>query len=555
LKVVNTAIKKNLKSIYKYLVYSIVLLPALVYFGYWWYYGQNLPHWDDYAILKFVDSFWFGSPTWAEKLQLIFSQHNEHRIVYTRLVALASMLLLGHVNFKFIMLAGSISLFIILFVFHQFFKKWDIAPIYLLPISLVLFQLGHWENSFWGMAAVQNFSVVAFCTVAIYQLSENKIPWFWLPLAAFTSGNASVLLPIIGSLLLIMQGQRRQMYKFAGLSAFVLLAYFVFYIKPPDSQAINASKPWQNVQAGLVGLGSNIDVNPYLPLDHRLQYSQYLGITLLLVLLVSLYYIWKQNVLLADKRQQQFYFLLGIVLFCLGTCAMATLSRMQYGLYVFLVSRYKIYGSVAIAASVAALFLVLGSGFRKVLAVGIVMVFLVFYVQMAYYTVPQIHHYQNTETAQYYTATHQNFRKNTNTWKCIDTNLVINEFVVNENIMTALPQLKVVETNDHIIVKGTNMALLPAGVGQGAYLEFLSPSQRLVFATVAPMRQNKKTFLLTGLPQLSAGFTAQIPREEVPAGQYFINVLQPAQTNFDRLYTNYYLETTGKLAKYTPQNW
>ena len=62
-------------------------------------YDVNMPYFDDYdSVLNWLVT--FSQPgSFMNKLELLFRQHNEHRIVFDRLVELMELHTLGVVNF------------------------------------------------------------------------------------------------------------------------------------------------------------------------------------------------------------------------------------------------------------------------------------------------------------------------------------------------------------------------------------------------------------------------------------------------------------------------
>jgi hypothetical protein len=72
-------------------------------------YATNVPVGDDYALLVFVNQFQAASGL-GEKLRLVFSLHNEHRIAATRLTALMVQWIWGSLDFRTLLLIGNAAL-------------------------------------------------------------------------------------------------------------------------------------------------------------------------------------------------------------------------------------------------------------------------------------------------------------------------------------------------------------------------------------------------------------------------------------------------------------
>src|SRR5699024_204001 len=122
-------------------LYLLALVTAAVvigtYFFIVYHYSVNIPFWDDYTHLNVITEF-INSDSLLEQIKLLFSLHNEHRIVFARLITLAELILSGEVNFITLIMLGNLSLLgIAILLFLTFDKthrqdfKWH--TIYFLP--------------------------------------------------------------------------------------------------------------------------------------------------------------------------------------------------------------------------------------------------------------------------------------------------------------------------------------------------------------------------------------------------------------------------------------
>ena len=69
-------------------------------------YAYNMPVGDDYdAILNFLNQYF--ETDWLSKLQLLFGQHNEHRILLTRLISVIDLSIFGSINFSHLIWLGA----------------------------------------------------------------------------------------------------------------------------------------------------------------------------------------------------------------------------------------------------------------------------------------------------------------------------------------------------------------------------------------------------------------------------------------------------------------
>jgi hypothetical protein len=185
------------------LPYVVISIPVIIFLSFVHKYALNLPHWDDYdAVLAFMNS--YKTAPINEKLALLFSQHNEHRIFSSRLVFVLYKGLFGSINFRHIIFINSfiiISVFgLLVYLVKQILPSlWQVAA---LALSICMFDLNNYENANFAMAGLQNFGIfmLFLYSMYFYSLSPNKflIPAVILQMVCvFSSGNGS-----IGSLLI-----------------------------------------------------------------------------------------------------------------------------------------------------------------------------------------------------------------------------------------------------------------------------------------------------------------------------------------------------------------
>ena len=203
-------------------------------------YATNVPFQDDYdAALDFANTFLHLHKP-LEQIALLFSQHNEHRIVLDRVVFLSSYYLVHAVNFKLSILIGNLGWILTPAMLVAYFhKKCHLSLAHLLPIPYLLLSFTHWENMFFAMAAIQNYWFIFFSLAFIICLSEHKPLWFCtlFPIALFTSGGGIVLYPL-GNLFLVLRRKWRSFGWFFALSTSCMLLYSYHYHKPPHHPSI-----------------------------------------------------------------------------------------------------------------------------------------------------------------------------------------------------------------------------------------------------------------------------------------------------------------------------
>lgn len=187
------------KADYTTYLYNIwIFIPFVFYMAIVSQYAVNIPYMDDYdAILKFLNNFKIAN--FSQKLALLVSQHNEHRILAARIVYALYYSIFGNINFRNLIFIENIQLLVIFIVMVHFIKKavpkyWNVVAFIL---GLALFDINNYENADFAMAGMTNYGINMLFLLGIlcYEKSNRKL----LPLAAllqalciFSSGNGVI---------------------------------------------------------------------------------------------------------------------------------------------------------------------------------------------------------------------------------------------------------------------------------------------------------------------------------------------------------------------------
>ena len=355
----------------------LVAVPVIVFALVWQYYAVNVPKWDDHALRAYLYES-DRETTLSGKIYQLFKQHNEHRIVYDRIVAALDYRLFGKLSYVHLMIVGNLSLVGLLAIFGAVLLRAGKSVVYLLPVSLLLFNLSHWENMFWGMAALQNFSVVFWVIGAIYCLTHTNrwmLGLLLAVLATLTSGNGLLVWPVGFVLLALRPGNaelpggplgRRPVRPLTGwaVSAVVVIGlYFVGFSKPTSNPPLRG--PVTDLLKGWLAFsGAAADV---LPINPPVWISILLGSLMVLATLSlvawGLMSHWTIITRLVRRvrspRRSGFgtaqeipaitLFFWGCSGFILGTAAIVAWTRTSFGIDLTITSRYKIYSLTLLA--------------------------------------------------------------------------------------------------------------------------------------------------------------------------------------------------------------
>lgn len=240
---------QNEQLLQKVAKFILVILPPIVYLAYIQKYALNLPKMDDYdAILLFLNNY-VKAPDFSEKFRLLLSLHNEHRILFARLIFLADYYIRGQFNFLDVIFVNYSILVLIYFLCISFARRVLPGRGFWVPFvaGVCLFTINAYENCNFAMAGAQNFGVIMLFMAAIYFYSKER--WWWLPLAivaqvlcSFTSGNGNLASFLI-TVFVWFNGYKPA--RFAGIVAFLLFAPLYYYHYAPPGNGFGTKDPGQ----------------------------------------------------------------------------------------------------------------------------------------------------------------------------------------------------------------------------------------------------------------------------------------------------------------------
>src|SRR5262249_23068928 len=154
-----TKLSKGIAIAASFLLTLIALIPVCEYYAVVLDTAVNVPYEDDLPVgLQFISEYQ-QTRNLGEKLRLIYAQHNEHRIVPTRLAFLIDYTLFGEMNFRHIALLGNLSLLFTLgLLFQSSFRHLSLPRrlLYFVPVPFLLFQLHYWELIVRTMASISS---------------------------------------------------------------------------------------------------------------------------------------------------------------------------------------------------------------------------------------------------------------------------------------------------------------------------------------------------------------------------------------------------------------
>ena len=324
----------------------LIFLPVALYFYFLFEYSINIPKWDDHALKAFIVEFQNASG-FIPKLQTFFKQHNEHRIAFDRFFTLIVYWINRSIDYRWLMWIGNFTLLGLLFIFYKKFQTLKISIAYFIPIPFILFQLQLWENTFWGMAAMQNFGIIFFIYSLIYLICLEQRKAFYLALfvaflATYTSGNGITIFPVC-LFLLILQRRFKDASVFGSVSIILVFLYFYNYKFPENNPSLDGIGIKKIATGFFMFLGSVFDLIPNASQNHKIVI--FAGFILFIFgSIIALYLIFNSKLFKKQRNLNHIeLFVLGSIMFLIGTAIVVTFTRISYGEISLLTSRYKIY--------------------------------------------------------------------------------------------------------------------------------------------------------------------------------------------------------------------
>jgi hypothetical protein len=238
-----SAHKKNSREIFSTsILVNTVLFVVLLYFMTIHRFAVNQAVGDDFdAILSFLNQYTLAKP--VDQFFLVVQQHNEHRILLTRLAALIDLKIFEQINFVHLIWIGNLGWLMAIIGFWIFSKKYLANLAEFAPAAIVLLCFSHFEMMTWAMTSISQYWQVCFSVFAIGLMLAHRFLYsqFFYIAALFTSGGGIALAPIF-SAYYFLQKKWRAFWINLALTGTLIATYFLLlpYKAPPSSRILEA---------------------------------------------------------------------------------------------------------------------------------------------------------------------------------------------------------------------------------------------------------------------------------------------------------------------------
>lgn len=228
----------NSSFLNKFSIFAIFIIISVFYIV-CYKFSYNFFYQDDFHLLRFVTIFKDDSINFQEKLNALYNQHNEHRIIFPRLIVLLDYYVQGHLDWKVLNVISALYYLGIFAFFAIIIKKINLAYWYILPLALFIFQPSAYQNYYWTISILQQVGNLFWAMFLFYSLTYFKPKNFWVSLLliiilTFTHGNGLFAFGV-GGLLLFLQKRYRQLIIWIVLMGIVAVFYFHGYFTAQNS--------------------------------------------------------------------------------------------------------------------------------------------------------------------------------------------------------------------------------------------------------------------------------------------------------------------------------
>lgn len=347
---------EKIKPWRQWLGIGLIALPVVYFFILLDAHVVDIPYTDDFNLLETVQKL-RNAGSFTDMLKALFEQVNQHRFGFERIVMIIMFALTGSVNIKTQIIIGDLFMLGIGYLLYLGLKKESISWYWFIPVPYILFNLVYFENAYWGIAALQNTPLIFFAILTAYGLAREDEKGFRIALIAallttFTSGSG-LLTWVVGMVILSFQKRFKNLLWWVAASIAVLLFYFFFdyqFVSSPGEKVWN--HPIFNAIFLLAFWGNAL----YLDVRHPLVPVFQKDIVACFILgggIALVFAIWALRMLITRKPRWIDWFLLGAMMFIMGTGIMFVISRpinnyVMYGGSLFS-RRYMIFGVVLVA--------------------------------------------------------------------------------------------------------------------------------------------------------------------------------------------------------------
>lgn len=289
-------------------------------------YSVNTPWWDQLSFVDLMVKLHNGTLSITD----LWRQHNEHRILVPQAIELAIGSVTGF-NFRFLVFMNFVmitaSFGFLLSLLKRTFDKTRTVMWLAVPFAWILYTPFQWVNMIWGFQ-LAFFLCIFFTILTIWLLTGPSILKSWpifalalfvATLTTYCNGNGLLIWPIGLAIILWRRTDRTHVLLWCGVGAVIIGSYLYDFRRSPDSPHLSVllREPVAVVKYALSYLGRILSTAPTA--------SRYMGAMLLLVMILSVVYVYKQG------KLNKIIAWLALGAYVVMTALLAAASRLNFG--------------------------------------------------------------------------------------------------------------------------------------------------------------------------------------------------------------------------------
>lgn len=343
------------------IIYFFIFIPALAYLSVSFRTANNYPKMDDFdAVLQWLVDFRHAS--FWEKFSLLLRQHNEHRILSSRIAYATYYYIFGNINFRSLIIIADLQLMVVAIISISFIrdtlmKYWEAASVIWM---LLLFDLNTYEIGSIAMYGMQNFGMLMLFMLSLYFLRKGG-RWIiagasFELLCILSSANGIIGIILINILLI---AKRKRDVHAVICTAVMLVAGWLYLIGYTTIQRLDQN-PF-SISAAFAFFIRMLGAPISLSHDGSLLF----GVAMIVLMIWVFPY--------RRIKDECLWPLLCVLLFSIGSMASAAMIRGQSNDAQYQTSRYLMYPQLVYAVTMAFLLMKVQTAFIREVKVAIIL--------------------------------------------------------------------------------------------------------------------------------------------------------------------------------------
>jgi hypothetical protein len=320
-------------------VILLVLLPVVLQTAIVARFGSRMFLWDEFVYVPAFEQIGEGKP-W---LHWIWQQHNEHRIVWTKLLFFAHAGMSGWNPMVDMYVSALLTGLIAWGIWTLYRAAGSGHPAYFIPVALLLCSLAQYMNMLYGLMTCHYFALAGMIWAIVFLTRETQtglVAAIACAFAAVVSCLSAMVIVPIGLAMLVMTHRKPERWIAWIVAMLVLVLVYFYRYQSPSVPAVtwtSASAIRQAADTFLVCLGSPLSGGDLLR-------SRALGVITIVAFAVLC---WRVRAL--GTRRHAGLIALGFV--GIGCAAAVAFGRSATSAAVGLESKYVTYSTLALVAT------------------------------------------------------------------------------------------------------------------------------------------------------------------------------------------------------------